>query len=381
MLAKIILKRGWQDGNYQREKISKESSTVGLLSNLFLAVLKVLLYTVTGSISILADAVNNITDCASSVISIIGVYLSSRPGDKDHPYGHGRIEYVIALVVSGFVLATGVEFIRASVVKIFHPTDVVFTTSVLFFMVLSLAVKFWQAKFYGKIADSIDSSPVRAQSADSLSDCLVTSVVILSIVLQRVFQVHIDGYVGAMVALFILYSSYCLIRDTLSELIGRDLTAEKKQEIISKVSSYEYIYDVHDIIATDFGPEKTIVMLDVEMPYYMTLEEAHGIVDRVEREVSELLDIDLFIHVDPRGGNEEIEKISNAMNEFIRSHLNVYSFHDVVIHSNRVYLDLSVNGEEIKDQKSQEELCEIVQGQMEKQFPQYDFIINIDRTF
>lgn len=381
MLANIILHRGKLEGSYQREKISGISSTIGLLSNLFLAILKVLLYFATGSISILADAVNNITDCAASVISIIGVYLSTRPGDKDHPYGHGRVEYVIALVVSGFVLATGVEFIHASIQKIFHPTEVRVSTMTMALMGASLVVKLWQAKFYRKIADAIDSSPIRAQSADSLSDCLVTSVVIISIFVQNVLSLPVDGYVGALVALFILYSGYQLIRDTLSELIGKDLTPEKKQEILAKVSSYEHIYDVHDMIATDFGPERTIVMLDVEMPYDMTLEESHRIVDRIEREVSDLLDIELVIHVDPRGGNEEVLHISHVMNQFIRSHLNVYSFHDIVVEQNTVYMDLTVNGEEIKDAKAEEELRNLAVQQLKESFAQYEFVINIDRTF
>ena len=289
MLAKLILKRGHNAYGYDRAKIAKETSFLGLISNIMAALLKVILYTFTGSISILSDAVNNITDCVSSIISIFGIKLAAKPRDRDHPYGHGRLEYLISLVVSGIVLSVGFQFLRTSVGKILHPVEISYPKSTIVVLIITIFIKFWQASFYAQVARAIDSTTLKAQEKDSLSDTLITLVVIVAIVIEKFTGKILDGYVGVLVALFILYTAISLIYETISIILGRGLSEETKHEIKSKVSTYDGISNVHNMMVTDFGPDNIIVLIDAALDYNLTLEEAHNIVDKVEREVSELL--------------------------------------------------------------------------------------------
>ena len=205
MFWKLILKRGHNAYGYDRAKISKETSFLGLISNILVALLKVILYTFTGSISILSDAVNNITDCVSSIISIFGIKLASKPRDRDHPYGHGRLEYLISLVVSGIVLSVGFQFLRTSVGKILNPVKITYPRSTIVILIITIFIKFWQASLYSHVARKIDSTTLKAQEKDSLSDTLITAVVIISIIIEKFTGKILDGYVGVLVALFILY--------------------------------------------------------------------------------------------------------------------------------------------------------------------------------
>ena len=221
MLAKLILKRGHNAYGYDRAKIAKETSFLGLISNILAALLKVILYTFTGSISILSDAVNNITDCMSSIISIFGIKLASKPRDRDHPYGHGRLEYLISLVVSGIVLSVGFQFLRTSVGKILHPVAITYPKSTIVVLIITVFIKFWQASLYAQVARAIDSTTLKAQEKDSLSDTLITLVVIVAIVIEKFTGKILDGYVGVLVALFILYTAISLIYETISIILGR----------------------------------------------------------------------------------------------------------------------------------------------------------------
>ena len=278
-------------GKINRVNELTKTSVLGLLSNLFLFMTKVLMYFFTGSMSILSEALNNLSDCSSSIISIMGVKFAQKPNDKSHPYGHGRIEYLITLVISGMVLVVGGNFVYFSFKKIIHPQALNYPFYTLVLLFLSLLVKIWQSGFYLKKSKLLNSLALKAQSKDSLSDCLITSVVLIGVIIQKFTGLKIDSYIGLLVALFIIYTAIELINQTISILIGKGLSEELRQEIISKVSSYEGISNVHSIIVTDFGPENIIVILDAEIAYNLSLEEAHNIVDKVEREVSKLLNI------------------------------------------------------------------------------------------
>ena len=367
MFWKLILKRGQNSYGYDRVKISKETSFLGLISNILVALLKIILYIFTGSISILSDAVNNITDCVSSIISIFGIKLASKPKDKNHPYGHGRLEYLISLVVSGIVLSVGFQFLRSSVSRI---------------LIISVIVKFWQASLYSHIADAIDSVTIKAQEKDSLSDTLITLVVIISIIIEKFTEKILDGYVGALVALFILYTALSLIYETISIILGRGLSEETKHEIKSKVSNYEGISNVHNIMVTDFGPENIIVLIDAALDYNLTLEEAHNIVDKVEREVSRLLGIKLVIHADPLGSSSAIIKsVSEDLKKIIRKSLNIYSFHDIVLEDNKIYIDIDYNADSIVTSEEKDALKDGLEEKLKSLYKDYDFEIKLNSIF
>lgn len=382
MFAELILKRGKSAKDYDRAKISKETSFLGLISNILIAALKVILYIFSGSISILSDAVNNITDCISSIISIFGIRLAAKPRDKDHPYGHGRLEYLISLVVSGIVLSVGFQFLKTSVGKILHPVDISYPKSTLVILLMTVAIKFCQASLYSKVAKEIDSVTLMAQEKDSLSDTLITSVVIVSIIIEKFTGKVLDGYVGLIVALFILYTAVSLIYETISIILGRGLSDETKQEIKSKVSIYEGISNVHNIMVTDFGPDNIVVIIDAVLDYNLTLEEAHNIVDKVEREISDLLGIRLIIHPEPRGSESKIiNSISKDLRKIVRESLNIYSFHDIVLEDKKVYIDIDYNGDLVKKREEKDTLKKELIDKLKSIYTDYEFEIKLDAIF
>lgn len=382
MFAKLILKRGESAYGYDRAKISKETSLLGLISNILVAALKVILYIFTGSISILSDAVNNITDCVSSIISILGIRLAAKPRDKDHPYGHGRLEYLISLVVSGIVLSVGFQFLKTSVGKILHPVAISYPKSTLVILIVTVAIKFWQASLYSKVARAIDSVTLKAQEKDSLSDTLITSVVIISILIEKFTGKILDGYVGLIVALFILYTAISLIYETISIILGRGLNDETKHEIKSKVSNYEGISNVHNMMVTDFGPDNMIVIIDAALDYNLTLEEAHNIVDKVEREISDILGIKLIIHADPKGSsNEIINSVSQSLKKIVRESLNIYSFHDIVLEGKKIYIDIDYNADFVKTREEKDALKKEIRDKLKSIYPDYEFNVTLDAIF
>lgn len=382
MFWKLILKRSHNAYGYDRAKISKETSFLGLISNILVALLKVILYTFTGSISILSDAVNNITDCVSSIISIFGIKLASKPRDRDHPYGHGRLEYLISLVVSGIVLSLGFQFLRTSVGKILNPVKITYPRSTIVILIITIFIKFWQASLYSHVARKIDSTTLKAQEKDSLSDTLITAVVIISIIIEKFTGKILDGYVGVLVALFILYTAISLIYETISIILGRGLTEETKHEIKSKVSTYDGISNVHNMMVTDFGPDNIIVLIDATLDYNLTLEEAHNIVDKVEREVSELLGIKLIIHADPLGSSSDIiRSVSKNLKKIIRESLNIYSFHDIVLEDKKIYIDIDYNADSVSTLKEKEQLKEELCNKLKAIYEDYDFEIILDAIF
>lgn len=382
MLAKLILKRGHNAYGYDRAKIAKETSFLGLISNIMVALLKVILYTFTGSISILSDAVNNITDCVSSIISIFGIKLAAKPRDRDHPYGHGRLEYLISLVVSGIVLSVGFQFLRTSVGKILHPVAITYPKSTIVVLIITVFIKFWQASLYAQVARAIDSTTLKAQEKDSLSDTLITLVVIVAIVIEKFTGKILDGYVGVLVALFILYTAISLIYETISIILGRGLSEETKHEIKSKVSTYDGISNVHNMMVTDFGPDNIIVLIDAALDYNLTLEEAHNIVDKVEREVSELLGIKLIIHADPLGSSSDIIKsVSQDLKKIIRESLNIYSFHDIVLEDKKIYIDIDYNADAVSNAREKEDLKKELMDKLKSVYKDYDFEIILDAIF
>lgn len=370
MLINKILKFGGYETEFEnRTKISTMTSSIGLLFNVFLAIVKVVIFLVSGSVSILADAINNVTDSISSVITIIGVKVSSKPADRDHPYGHGRIEYIAALVVACFVLVTGFEFVKLSYNRIVNPVAVNYSKMAMALMVFSTGIKLYMSIMYKKIGSKIDSSPMEAQYKDSIADVIITSVVLVSIIFYKITNILIDGYIGFLVSLFIIYSGYELIRDTISELIGEapDETFVKNIEKI--ILSYEKVQGIHDIIINSYGPENTYVSLDVEVPYDMSLVEAHELIDDAERRIKEELKCNISIHVDPYGGyDEELTKLYERLSFIVKSKKELLSFHDLRKENNIIRVQIVVDGNLVKSIKD----VNILKTEIEKELVEFD---------
>lgn len=382
MVIKSILKAGnYGTEQENRTKISTLTSFTGLMLNILLSVIKVLLFVFTGSVSILADAINNITDSISSIVTIVGVKFSVKPADKKHPYGHGRIEYLAALIVASFVFVAGIEFVRVSYDRIINPKHINYSYISVALMLLSVGIKFYMAELYKTVAKKIDSTPLLAQYKDSLGDVFITSVVILSILIYKFTGVVVDGYVGLLVSVFIIYSGYELIRDTLSDLIGQAPDENFVEEIERIMLSYDDVLGIHDIVVTNYGPEKTFVTLDAEISYDMDLVDAHDLIDSAEREIKKKLKADITIHIDPVGSYDKIEKeIMSILNDLIKEDRRVLSYHDLLKEENSIRVEIVVDGNIITTAKDVEKIKDEISKKIIL-YDEFEYEIEIDRSF
>lgn len=282
-----------------RDKYGYLGGAMGILTNVLLAGAKFTIGRISNSISLIADAMNNLSDATSSVITIAGFKLASKPADKEHPFGHGRVEYISGLLISFIVLFIGVEFVKSSYERILHPVKTEFQWLYLVVLLVSIVVKIWMSKFNKTIAKSINSSALQASSIEAFVDVIICACIIFSLVLSRYTNLVIDGYIGLLVSMFILYSGYILIKDTLNPLLGEAPDPELAENIVNKVKEYDYIKGVHELVIHNYGPRKILASIHAEVPSDISLDEIHKVVDKAEKEISEDLNVHLIIHLEP----------------------------------------------------------------------------------
>lgn len=275
------------------------ASIVGIFCNVFLFAAKFIVGLVLRSVSVTADAFNNLSDAGSSVISLVGVKMAGKPADADHPFGHGRIEYIAALAVSFIVMEVGFTFLKDSVGKIWSPEKMNFQIISVVILLLSIAVKLWLGLFNRKLGEKIDSQVMKAVFADSMGDVVTTGATILSLIVFASTGVNIDGFVGAGVALVVMWAGFGIARDTLNTLIGEAIDPEVYRRIKKFVESYEGIQGTHDLIVHNYGPGRSMASIHAEVPNDADIEESHEIIDRIERDAAKQMDIFLVIHMDP----------------------------------------------------------------------------------
>ena len=297
-----------------REKYGILAGVLGIICNLFLFILKLCLGIFMNSIAVISDAFNNLSDCGSSLIAIIAARVSNRPPDLEHPYGHGRIEYISSLVVSFLIILVGFELLKSSFEKIIHPEEVLFSWYFLIFLLLSIAIKIWMFSYNRYIGQTINSGINKANAYDSLSDALATSAVVVSTIIGAYFHLAIDGYVGLLISLFILYTGYKVAKETVNILLGASPNTELAQKIKDLVNQGMYIVGTHDLKVHDYGPGRTIASIHAEILDTVNIVDAHMIIDDLERRISEELNINIVIHIDPI--TTDTEKIAQ-MEQFI----------------------------------------------------------------
>ena len=251
------------------------------------------------SVSVTADAFNNLSDAGSSIISFVGVKMAEKPADKDHPFGHGRIEYIAALVVSFLVLEVGFTFLKDSIGKIRNPETLNFQLVSVVILILSIAVKLWLGLFNRKLGEKIDSKVMMAVFTDSMGDVVTTAATILSLIFFAVTGINIDGIVGVGVALVVMWAGVGIARDTLEPLIGEAIDPEVYRQIKHFVEGYDGIEGTHDLIVHNYGPGHSMASIHAEVPNDVDIEKSHEIIDRIEREAAKELGIFLVIHMDP----------------------------------------------------------------------------------
>lgn len=304
-------------------------SVVGICCNLLLFAAKLLTGMFVRSISIMADAFNNLSDAASSIVGFVGVKMAEKPADKDHPFGHGRIEYIAAFIVAFLVIQVGFSLFKTSVGHILHPEELEFHVISVGILLLTIAVKLWMAVFNRKLGKRINSSVMLATAADSMGDTLATSATILSLVVFGIWHVNVDGFVGLIVSVLVMIAGVNIAKDTLEPLIGQAIDPEVYAQISDFVESYEGIVGSHDLIVHNYGPNRSMASIHAEVPNNVDVEISHEIIDRIERDAVRQLGIYLVIHMDPvETRDEKVRECRQLVTEVVEGLDSRLSIHD-----------------------------------------------------
>ena len=300
LLLRLFIKNAEEtDSPKVRAAYGNLASIVGILCNALLCVGKLIAGAVSGAISITADAVNNLSDVSSSVVTLVGFKLAEKPADEDHPYGHARFEYISGLVVAGLILMIGFELAKTSFTKILHPEPVEFSWAIGAVLVGSILVKLWMSLFNRKLGKKIQSTALEATAADSRNDVISTGAVLLAGIIGEVFHITIDGYVGLLVALFILWSGVGIARDTINPLLGERESPELRKALCDTLLGHDKVLGIHDLMVHDYGPGRRFASVHVEMDQRENPLECHDLIDDMERDCLRELNVHLVIHYDP----------------------------------------------------------------------------------
>ncbi|MBR0350093.1 MAG: cation transporter [Clostridia bacterium] len=360
------------------------SGCAGIVVNVILFLAKFLVGTVTNSIAITADAVNNLSDAGSCAVTVFGFKMSSKPADEDHPFGHGRIEYITAMVVSFIVLFMGFELLTQSIDKIRNPEYVTFNLVGAIIIAVSIFGKLWLALFNRKLGKKINSPAMTAVVADSLSDIAATSVTLIALVLSNFFpSLHIDGWLGIIVAGFVLKAGYGIFKETLNSLIGEPPTKETVEKLEAKILSYEHVTGIHDLILHNYGPDKFFGSVHVEMPSDFDVLYSHDIIDNIERDVMAEFGILLSIHYDPVEVNNarvnELKIIAESAVKRISEELSIHDFRvvDGPSHTNLIF-DVVVPR---KFSLSNDDLMAEISSEISKNGTNFFAVMNIEYAF
>lgn len=303
---------------------------VGIFFNIILFVGKLLAGIITSSISITADALNNLSDAGSSIVTLAGFKLAAQKPDSKHPYGHGRIEYLAGLAVAAVILIMGFELFRDSIGKVLHPQDTEFSYVVIFILLASILVKCYMAYYNYSIGKEIDSAAVRAAAMDSMSDCIATGAVLVTTVLNHLYGWQLDGYCGILVSLFIMYSGIQAARDSVDPLLGIEPDEEFLQQIEDISLSFdENIVGIHDLMVHDYGPGRKIISLHAEVPADSNMIQIHDVIDNLEKKLSKDLGCMATIHMDPVAVNDpEVKELKHQVTDLVKEVLEAITIHD-----------------------------------------------------
>ena len=312
-----------------RTRYGMLASVVGIFCNVLLFSVKLAIGLILSSLAVTADAFNNLSDAASSIISFVGVKMAGKPADAEHPFGHGRIEYIAALIVSFLVIEVGFTFFKSSISKIMHPEEITFDPVPFIILILSILVKLWMAFFNNKLGKRIDSKVMLATAADSLGDVITTSATVISIVICHFTSINVDAIAGLIVSGIAIWSGVSIAKDTLEPLIGQRVPSELYQKITDMVESYEGIVGAHDLIVHNYGPNRSMATIHAEVPNDVSIEASHEIIDRIERDAKKELNILLVIHMDPvEMRDEEVLELRDKTSHIVHALDPELHFHD-----------------------------------------------------
>lgn len=312
-----------------REKYGMLSSITGVIVNILLSVFKLIIGVIASSMSIISDALNNISDAGSSIVTMLGFKMSQKKVDADHPWGHGRMEYISAFIVDILIILVGFELLQSSVDKIINPELPSISNVTIILLVVAILVKLWLFVFYKKIAKTISSAAIKGNAYDSISDSISTFAVLVSALVAKFMSISIDGYVSLLVSVFILITGFKALKEIIDILLGMKPDLEFVKEIEEFAVKYETIEGIHDIMVHDYGPGRKIVSFHAEVPANSDICKAHDIIDQMEQDIFEEFGCITTIHMDPIVvDNEEINKMRKETEEIVKSINEKFSIHD-----------------------------------------------------
>lgn len=360
------------------------SSVVGIICNVFLFGVKLAVGMVINSISVTADAFNNLSDAASSVISFIGVKLAGRPADKEHPFGHGRFEYIAALAVAFLILQVGFNLFQSSFQKVLHPEEMNFNPVLTGILFLSVLIKVWMMLFNRKLGKRINSTVMLATSADSMGDVFVTSATIISTIIGGLTNLKIDGYMGVVVSIFVMLAGFRIAKDTLEPLLGQPVELEVYEKITKLVESYEGVVGTHDLIIHNYGPTNRMATIHVEVPNNVNLEQIHDTIDLIEKKLCETMDIVLVIHMDPVEINDvKVLEKKRLVKEVAQKYEPKASIHDFRVINGEFQINLVFDM--VVPYSYKEAQKSSLLNNMEEEIKQFDeryhCIVNVENSF
>lgn len=366
-----------------RTAYGKLSGIVGIICNILMFAGKLAAGLFSGSVSITADAFNNLSDASSSIISLIGFKLAGMPPDREHPYGHGRYEYLSGLVVSALVIAIGIELFMSGVRKILSPEPVEFGILPAAVLIVSSGLKLWMMMFNTKLGHRISSGALLATAADSRGDVISSCAVLVSALLSKLTGFELDGYAAVAVSAFIIISGIGLVRETLDPILGKAPDAETVRGIRDKILSYPGVLGIHDLIVHDYGPGRTFASVHVEMSAETDPLESHDIIDNIEKDFFDNRQLQLIVHYDPIVTNDpEVERLRNYLHEHLHEIGQGLSFHDLRLvrgatHSNVIFDCIMPYGMKMSESELREAITELVR----RKDSSYNCVITVDRDF
>lgn len=387
-MISLLAKRFIKDYNNMKSAHVRHSygmlcGIVGIVLNILLFAGKFLAGTISHSIAITADAINNLSDAGSSFITLAGFKLASQKPDPDHPYGHGRIEYLSGLFVSLLIILMAVELLKTSFNKIIHPTETTISPLVIVILVASILVKLYMSVYNSKVGKRIDSAALLATAADSRGDMLATLLVLISSAISYFFSIQIDGYCGLLVGLLILYAGFNAAKDTINPLLGKAPDKEYVEKIEEIVTSHDLILGIHDMMIHDYGPGRVVVSLHAEVPSDGDILEMHDLIDHIEHDLSEMCNCEAVIHMDPISVNDpETNTLKEQIRSIIKEIDGNLQFHDFRIvkgptHTNLLFDVLVPYKFPLKDS----ELIVMIDKKVKELNPTYFIVVKVDHTY
>lgn len=383
LLIKLFIKDNDISNLETRGKYGVLSSATGIVVNILLSIVKLFIGVIANSISIISDALNNITDVGSSVVTMIGFKISQKKIDKDHPWGHGRMEYITAFIVDIIILMVGFELLKSSIDKIIHPELPAVNNVTIIILVIAVLTKLWLFLFYKKIAKMIDSNAIKGNAYDSISDSISTLVVLISAVVAKLCGVSIDGYASLIVSVFILFTGYKAIKETVDLLLGMKPDPEFIKDIEDEAKKYEMISGIHDIMVHDYGPGRKIVSFHAEVPADGDICKVHDIIDQMEQDLFEKFNCITTIHMDPIVvDNKEINDMRDFTEKIVKELNSEFSIHDFRMTDGGKRVNLIFNLVVPRDKEyDKEEIIKNVQQKIHEKDKKYFAVIKVETSY